>query len=53
MIVQAVETFETNLETEKPLLASIEVDRILAEAVAEVLKCQTLHFQKQREVLTP
>lgn len=51
MIIQAVKTFETNLETEKPLLASIQVDRILAETVAEVLKCQTLHTQKQREVL--
>lgn len=43
MIVQAARTLVTNLELEKPWLASIEVERILAETVAEVLQCQKVH----------
>ena len=33
----------TNLETDKPTTASIEVDRILKNAVSEVLKCNQTH----------
>lgn len=43
MIIQAARTFATNLELEKPRLASITVDHILAETVSEVLQCQEVH----------
>jgi cytidylate kinase len=42
-VVEAARAFTTNLETDKPAIASIEVDRILAEAVSDVLKCQESH----------
>jgi len=40
MIINAAKRIEADLETEKPRLASIEVDRIMAEAVSEVLRSQ-------------
>jgi cytidylate kinase len=43
MIVQATRTLATKVEIEKPWLASIEVDHILAETVSEVLQCQEVH----------
>ena len=46
MIVDAARTFEANLEIDKPIVASIGVDRILAEAVSEVLQCQTTHDER-------
>ncbi len=33
----------TNLEMDKPTTTSIKVDRILADAVSEVLKCNQTH----------
>ena len=33
----------TNLEKDKPTTTSIKVDRILADAVSEVLKCNQAH----------
>ncbi len=45
MIVETTRNLATDLETEKPWLASIEVDRILAETVSEVLQCQQIHRQ--------
>lgn len=46
MIIQAARSLTTNLETDKPTITSIEVDRILAEAVSEVLHCQKVHGEK-------
>lgn len=42
-IVDAAKASVKNLEEGKPTTASIEVDRILAEAVATELKCQQAH----------
>ena len=42
-IVAAASPLETSLEIEKPTVASMVVDRILAEAVSDVLKCQKTH----------
>jgi cytidylate kinase len=43
MIVDAAGKFETSLEIEKPTVASIVVDRIMAEAVSDVLQCRKTH----------
>lgn len=43
MIVEAAGTFESSLEVDKPNIDSILVDRILAEAVSEVLQCREAH----------
>lgn len=43
MIVNAAGTFETSFEIEKSTVASIEVDRIMAEAVSDVLQCRKTH----------
>lgn len=43
MIVDAAGTFESSLEVDKPNIDSILVDRILAEAVSEVLQCREAH----------
>lgn len=42
-IIAAARTFETSLEVDQPTVASIEVDRIMAEAISDVLQCQTAH----------
>ncbi len=42
-IISAVKAPMTSLEIEKPTTASIVVDRILAEAVSEELKCTQAH----------
>jgi cytidylate kinase len=42
-IIAAVRTIETSLEIDKPTVASMGVDRILAEAISEVLQCQKTH----------
>jgi cytidylate kinase len=43
MIINAAKTFETSPETDKPAAASLVVDRIMADAVTEVLQCQKAH----------
>jgi len=43
-IIAAVRSLETSLEIDNPPIASIGVDRILAEAVSEVLQCQKTHY---------
>ena len=43
MIIQAVRTFQTHVQNDKPSLASIEVDHILAATVSDVLQCQDVH----------
>ena len=42
-VIEAVKAFETSLETDKPTVDSMVVDRILAEAVSDVLQCQKTH----------
>ena len=42
-VIDAAKTFVPSPEIDKPTIASIEVDRILAEAVSEVLECQETH----------
>jgi cytidylate kinase len=42
-IVDAANTFVNNMEIGKPTTSSITVDRILADAVSEVLKCNKAH----------
>ena len=42
-IVDAVKTSMTNLEENKPTTASIEVERMMADAVAEELNCKQVH----------
>lgn len=42
-IIDAANTFVNNMEIGKPTTSSIVVDRILAEAVSEVLKCDKTH----------
>jgi len=42
-MVEAAKTFVPNLESDKPSISSIEVDRIMAEAVAEELQCSQKH----------
>ncbi|MBI5950696.1 MAG: cytidylate kinase-like family protein [Chloroflexi bacterium] len=42
-IIDAARTFVNNMEIGKPTTASIEVDRIMAEAVSEALKCNEAH----------
>ncbi len=43
MIVDATRGLDYNLKSEKPTVASIEVDHILADAVSEALQCQKVH----------
>ena len=45
-IIAAAKTLETNLEIDKPTVASIVVDRILADAISEVLQCQKAHDER-------
>lgn len=42
-VVEAAKTSVSRLESDKPTTASIEVDRIMAEAVSEELKCHQTH----------
>ena len=42
-IIDAVKNLEVNPEADNPIVASMEVDRILAEAVSDVLQCQKVH----------
>ena len=42
-VIDAAKAYGTSLETDKPTIASMNVDRILAEAVADVLKCKEAH----------
>jgi cytidylate kinase len=42
-IVKAARTFQNDPQSDKPSISSIEVDRILAETVSEVLQCQMVH----------
>ncbi len=42
-IIEAAKTFINNMEIERPTTASIKVDRIMAEAVSEVLGCRETH----------
>lgn len=42
-IVDAAKTFVNNMENDKPTTSSIKVDRILAEAVSDVLGCKETH----------
>ena len=42
-VIVAANTFVNNMEIGKPTTASIEVDRILADAVSEVLGCNKTH----------
>lgn len=42
-VVEAAKTSVSRLESDKPTTASIEVDRIMAEAVSEELKCRQTH----------
>jgi len=42
-VIDAAKAFELSLEIDKPTIASIEVDRILADAVSDVLQCQKVH----------
>jgi cytidylate kinase len=43
-IIAAARTLDTSLEIENPTVASIGVDRIMAEAVSDVLHCQEAHY---------
>ena len=43
MIIDAATSFETSLEIDRPSVDSIVVDRILAEAVSDVLQCREMH----------
>jgi cytidylate kinase len=43
-IVKAARTFQIDPQSDQPSVASIEVDRILAETVSEVLQCQAAHL---------
>jgi len=45
-IIAAVTTPETNVELEKNTVASMGVDRIMAQAVSEVLQCQKAHDER-------
>jgi cytidylate kinase len=42
-VIDAAKTFVNNMEIDKPTTASIEVDRILADAVSGVLGCKESH----------
>ena len=42
-VIDAAKACGTSLETDKPTIASMNVDRILAEAVSDVLKCKEAH----------
>jgi cytidylate kinase len=42
-IIDAAKTFVNNMEIGKPTTASIEVDRILTDAVSDALKCNKTH----------
>ncbi len=42
-VVEAAKTSVSRLESDKPTTASIEVDRIMAEAISEELKCHQTH----------
>jgi cytidylate kinase len=42
-VLDGVKTFMTGRETEQPTTAEIEVDRILAQSVIEVLECKESH----------
>jgi cytidylate kinase len=42
-VIDAAKAFTPSAEIDKPTIATIQVDRILAEAVSEVLQCQEIH----------
>jgi cytidylate kinase len=42
-VVDAANTFVSNMEIGKPTTSSIEVDHIMAESISEVLKCNKSH----------
>lgn len=42
-VVDAAKSFTTSPEPDKPVTTSLEVDRILAEAVSDVLECKKTH----------
>jgi len=42
-VIDAASTFVNNMEIDKPTTTSIKVDRILEDAVCEVLKCNKTH----------
>ncbi len=42
-VIEAANTFVNNMEIDEPTTASIEVDRIMADAVSDVLGCKTAH----------
>jgi len=42
-VVEAAKTSVSRLESDKPTTVSIEVDRIMAEAISEELKCHQTH----------
>lgn len=42
-VIDATKNFDPSPAIEKPIIATIEVDRILKEAVSEVLTCQEIH----------
>jgi cytidylate kinase len=42
-VVDAAKSFVNTMEIDKPTTASIEVDRVLADAVSEVLGCKETH----------
>jgi cytidylate kinase len=42
-VIDVAKTSVTSLETDKPTTSSIVVDRILADAVSETLKCSQTH----------
>jgi cytidylate kinase len=43
MIINAARIFGSSLEVDKPTVASVEGDRIMAEAVSDVLQCKEVH----------
>ncbi len=42
-IIDAANTFASNMEIGKPTTASIKVDQIMKEAIADTLKCNGTH----------
>lgn len=43
LVIQTARAFQIDLQSDKPCVAAIEVDRILTETVSNVLQCQTAH----------
>jgi cytidylate kinase len=43
MIVRAAQAFQSDPQSDKPSVSAMDVDRILAETVSEVLHCQKVH----------